>query len=76
MDNSPGSGIYPRILREARQEIAEALVFSLASVKVPENWITANAALLLKKDYWDNPANDKSEPCINVREIIGKYFHG
>ena len=60
MDKSPGPDrIYPRILRKARKEIAEALakifVSSLAMGEVPEDWRVANVVPLFKKGRRDNP---------------------
>ena len=62
IDKSPGpDGIYPRILWEAREEIAEplALIFmsSLASGIVPEDWRIANVVPLFKKGSRDHPGN-------------------
>ena len=53
VDKSPGpDGIYPRILRKARAEIAGALteifVSSLATGEVPEDWRIANVVPLFK----------------------------
>eukprot|EP00061_Rhincodon_typus_P010113 g34149.t1 len=57
-------GIYPRILREARKEIAGALrkifVSSLATGEVPENWRIVNIVPLFKKGGRDIPANYRS----------------
>eukprot|EP00061_Rhincodon_typus_P011861 g37197.t1 len=61
VDKSPGpNGIYPRILREAREEIARALrkifISSLATGEVTEDWRIANVVPLFKKGGKDNPA--------------------
>eukprot|EP00061_Rhincodon_typus_P008771 g31679.t1 len=62
IDNSPGpDGIYPRILWEARDEIAEPLVMifssSLSMGIVREDWKEANVIPLFKKGNRDNPGN-------------------
>ena len=59
IDKSPGpDGIYPRILREAREDIAGALreifVSSLATGEVPEDWRIANVVPLFKKGSKNN----------------------
>eukprot|EP00061_Rhincodon_typus_P005190 g24421.t1 len=58
----PGSdGIYPRILRKAREEIAGELrdifVSSLATGEFPEDWRIDNVVPLFKKGSRDNPGN-------------------
>eukprot|EP00061_Rhincodon_typus_P007860 g29967.t1 len=60
VDKSPGpEGIYPRLLSEAREEIAGALtkifVSSPATGEVPEDWQVANVVPLFKKGNKDNP---------------------
>eukprot|EP00061_Rhincodon_typus_P000631 g12266.t1 len=60
VDQSPGpDGIYPRLLREVREEIAGALteIFaaSLRMGEVPEEWRIANVVPLFKKGSKDNP---------------------
>ena len=62
VDKSPGpNGIYPRLLREARVEIAgvltEIFAFSLATGEVSEDWTIANVVPLFKKGSRDNPGN-------------------
>eukprot|EP00061_Rhincodon_typus_P011316 g36241.t1 len=62
VDTSPGlDGIYPRLLREAREEIAGALikifVSSLATGEIPEDWRVANVIPLFKKANRDSPGN-------------------
>eukprot|EP00061_Rhincodon_typus_P009081 g32274.t1 len=62
VDKSPGpTSIYPRLLREAREEIAGVLtkifVSSLATAEVPEDWPVANVDPLLKKGNRDSPGN-------------------
>eukprot|EP00061_Rhincodon_typus_P006990 g28209.t1 len=64
LEKSPGpDGIYPRWLREARQEIADALtkifVSSLATGEVPLDWQVANVVPLFKKGSRDNPGNNR-----------------
>eukprot|EP00061_Rhincodon_typus_P005606 g25316.t1 len=59
---SPGPHvIYPRILWEGREEIAEplAMIFSssLPTGIVPEDWRVANAIPLFEKGNRDNPGN-------------------
>eukprot|EP00061_Rhincodon_typus_P004588 g22942.t1 len=58
----PGpNDIYPRLLREAREEIAGALtkifVSSLATGEVPEAWRVADVVPLFKKGNKGNPKN-------------------
>eukprot|EP00061_Rhincodon_typus_P010735 g35252.t1 len=58
---SPGpDGIYPRLLREAREKIAGALtkifVSSLATGKVPYDWQVASFVPLFKGSR-NNPGN-------------------
>eukprot|EP00061_Rhincodon_typus_P013164 g39363.t1 len=62
VDKSPGpDGVYPRILREARDEIVgaerEIFVSLLTTGEVPEDWRIATVVLLFKKGGKDNPAN-------------------
>eukprot|EP00061_Rhincodon_typus_P000977 g13342.t1 len=62
VDKSPGpDGIYPRFLREAREEIAGALadIFtsSLTTGEVPECRRLANVVPLFKEGSRDNPGN-------------------
>eukprot|EP00061_Rhincodon_typus_P001307 g14388.t1 len=62
IDKSPGpDGIYPRFLREAREDIAAplAMIFasSLSTGVVPDDWRVANVIPLFKKRNWDNPGN-------------------
>ncbi|XP_067904856.1 uncharacterized protein [Heterodontus francisci] len=59
IDKSPGpDGIYPRLLREAREEIAAplAMIFasSLSTGVVPDDWRVANVVPLFKKGNRDN----------------------
>eukprot|EP00061_Rhincodon_typus_P004406 g22496.t1 len=66
VDKSPRpDGIYPRLLREAREEIAgglyQDLVSSLATGEVPEEWRVVNAVPLFKKVARDNPGNYRPE---------------
>eukprot|EP00061_Rhincodon_typus_P014236 g41142.t1 len=61
-DKSPEpDGIYPMLLREAREEIAEALikvfVSSPATGEVPENWRVAHVVPLFKKEIKDDLGN-------------------
>ena len=75
VDKTPGpDAIYPRILREAREEIAGALreifVSSLATGEVAEDWRIANVVPLFKKGSKSNPGNYR--PYISGREIIGE----
>eukprot|EP00061_Rhincodon_typus_P002191 g16843.t1 len=76
VDKSPGpDGIYPRLLREAREEIAGALtkifVSSLATGEVPEDWRAANVVPLFKKGNRDNLGNYRPESLILV---VGKLL--
>eukprot|EP00061_Rhincodon_typus_P008686 g31521.t1 len=62
VDKSPGpDGKYPRLLREAREEIAGALtktfVSSPATGEVLEDSHVANVVSLFKKGNRDNPGN-------------------
>eukprot|EP00061_Rhincodon_typus_P009059 g32237.t1 len=62
VNRSPGpDGIYPRILRKAREQIARALtdifVSSLATDEVPDKWRITNVVPLFKKGSSDNPGN-------------------
>ena len=76
VDKSPGPDrIYPRILREARVEIAGALteifVSSLATGEVPEDWRIANVVPLFKKSSRDNPGNYRP---MNLMSVVGKLL--
>ena len=76
VDKSPGPDrVYPRILREAREEIAEALakisVSSLATGKVPEDWRVANIVPLFKKDRRDSPGNYRT---VSLTSVVGKLL--
>eukprot|EP00061_Rhincodon_typus_P000605 g12196.t1 len=60
VDKSPGpDGISPRLLREAREEIAGALTdiiaASLSTGEIPEDWRIANVVPFFKKGSEDNP---------------------
>eukprot|EP00061_Rhincodon_typus_P004277 g22194.t1 len=62
VDKSLGpDGIYPRLLKEVREEIVGALtkilVSTLATEEVPEDWQIANAVPLMKKGNRDNLGN-------------------
>eukprot|EP00061_Rhincodon_typus_P000703 g12499.t1 len=62
IDKSPGpDGIHPKLLREAREEIAASLaiifVSSLSIGAVPEDWRVENIIPLFKKGNRDNPGN-------------------
>eukprot|EP00061_Rhincodon_typus_P013885 g40535.t1 len=64
VDKFPGpDGIYPKLLWEAREELAGALtdIFasSLASDEVPEDWRISNVVPLFKKGNRDNLGNYK-----------------
>eukprot|EP00061_Rhincodon_typus_P013763 g40342.t1 len=64
VDKFPGlDGIYPRLLREAREEIAGALadifISSLTTGKVPEDWRLASVVPLFEEGSRDNPGNYK-----------------
>eukprot|EP00061_Rhincodon_typus_P004266 g22160.t1 len=87
VDKSSGpDGIYPRILREAREEIAgawtEIFVSSLATGKVPEDWLIDNVVPLFKKGGKEIPANYR---LVTLMSVVGKllekilqdriYFH-
>ncbi|GCB73634.1 hypothetical protein scyTo_0002714 [Scyliorhinus torazame] len=76
VDRSPGpDGIYPRILKEAREEIAEALteIFgsSLSSGDVPEDWRIANVVPLFKKGSKGNPGNYR---LVSLTSVVGKLL--
>eukprot|EP00061_Rhincodon_typus_P008329 g30849.t1 len=73
---SPGpNGIYPRMRREAGEEIAGALykifVSSLAIGEVPEDWRIANVVPLFKKDNRDNPGNHR---LVRLTSMVGKLL--
>eukprot|EP00061_Rhincodon_typus_P005674 g25489.t1 len=60
VDKSVGpDGIYPKLLREAKEEIARALtkivVSSLATGEARDDWQVANVVPLFKKGKRDNP---------------------
>eukprot|EP00061_Rhincodon_typus_P002023 g16401.t1 len=62
VDKSPEpNDIHPRLLREAREEIAgdltKTFVFSLATREVPEDWQVANVVRLFRKGNRDNLGN-------------------
>eukprot|EP00061_Rhincodon_typus_P013567 g40013.t1 len=82
IDEYPGpDGIYPRMLREVREEIAGALtetfVSSLATGKVPEDWRIANVVPFFEKGNRDNPGyyslvrlTSAGRPCLtNLAEF-------
>ena len=76
IDKSPGpDGIYPRILWEAREEIAQplALIFvsSLSTGTVPEDWRIANVVPLFKKGSRDNPGNYRP---VSLTSVVGKVL--
>ncbi|PLS49478.1 hypothetical protein CYV29_15670, partial [Carnobacterium maltaromaticum] len=76
VDKSPGpDGIYPRLLREAREEIAGALtdIFaaSLNTGEVPEDWRIANVVPLFKKGSRDNPGNYRP---VSLTSVVGKLL--
>jgi len=76
VDKSPGPDvIYPRILREAREEIAgtlrEIFVSSLASGEVPKDWKLANVVPLFKKGSKDNPGNQRP---VSLMSVVGKLL--
>eukprot|EP00061_Rhincodon_typus_P003128 g19359.t1 len=76
VDKSPGpDGIYPRILREAKDQIAGELTdiyaSSLATGVVPEDWRIANVVPLFKKGSKDNLGNYRPESLMSV---IGKLL--
>eukprot|EP00061_Rhincodon_typus_P010608 g35031.t1 len=69
----PGpDGICPGLLREAREEIAGALikmfVSSLATREVLEDWRVANVVSLFKKEKRDNPGNYRPEVTKVINE--------
>ena len=75
-DKSPGpDGIYPRLLREARDEIAgpltEIFVSSLDTGEVLEDWRIANVVPLVKKGSKDNPGNYRS---VSLMSVVGKLL--
>ena len=76
IDKSPGpDGIYPRILWEARDEIAEplALIFmsSLSMGIVPEDWRVASVVPLFKKGNRYNPGNYRP---VSLTLVVGKLL--
>ncbi|XP_060710826.1 uncharacterized protein LOC132835701, partial [Hemiscyllium ocellatum] len=76
IDKSPGpDGIYPRILWEAREEIAEPLAWifmsSLSTGIVPEDWRIANVVPLFKKGSRDSPSNYRP---VSLTSVVGKVL--
>eukprot|EP00061_Rhincodon_typus_P009537 g33122.t1 len=76
---SPGpDGIYPRILREATEQIAgvftDIFVSSLATGEVPEDYKIANVVQLLKKGNRDNPGNYRLSFTSVVRKSLEKIL--
>eukprot|EP00061_Rhincodon_typus_P005241 g24514.t1 len=80
VDKSPRpDAIYPRLLREARKEIAEALadIFtsSLTTGEVPEDRRLTNLVPLYKKGSRDNPGNYRPVSLTSVvRELLEKIL--
>jgi len=75
-DKSPGpDGIYPRLLREARHEIAAplAMIFasSLSTGVIPDDWRVANVVPLFKKGNRDNPGNYRP---VSLTSVVGKLL--
>jgi len=75
VDKSPGPDeLCPRLLWEAREEIAGALtqIFNsiLASGEVPEDWKTADVVPLFKKDNRDKPGNYRPVSLMSVVEKL------
>eukprot|EP00061_Rhincodon_typus_P006394 g26992.t1 len=74
------AGIYPRLLREARQEIAGGLtkifVSSLTTGEVLEDWRVANVVPLFKQINRDNPGNYRlvMKATDEVREVDAVYI--
>ena len=76
MDKSPGPDrVYPRILRDAKEEIAEALakifVSFLAAGEVPEDWRVPNIVPLFKKGRRDNLVNYRP---VSLTLVVGKLL--
>eukprot|EP00061_Rhincodon_typus_P001907 g16100.t1 len=76
IDKSPGpDGIYPRFLRETREEIAAPLamifVSSLSTGVVPDDWRVANVIPLFKKRNWDNPGNYRP---VCLSSVVGNLL--
>ncbi|XP_072335049.1 multiple inositol polyphosphate phosphatase 1b isoform X1 [Scyliorhinus torazame] len=76
IDKSPGpDAIYPRILWEARDEIAESLAMifssSLSTGVVPGDWRVANVMSLFKKGIRDNPGNYRP---VSLTSVVGKVM--
>ena len=76
VDKSPGpGGIYPRLLWEAREEIAGALtdIFtsSLTTGEVPEDWKMANVVPLFKKGSRNNSGNSRP---VSLMSVMGKLI--
>lgn len=73
---SPESdGIYPRILREAREGTAGALTKIFASSLITgegrEDWWVANVVLLFKKGSRENPGKYRA---ANFMSVVGKLL--
>ena len=71
---SPGlDEVYPRMLWEAREEIAGPLVeifeSSAAPGEVPEDWRVANVVPLFKKGCREKPVNYRP---VSLISVVGK----
>eukprot|EP00061_Rhincodon_typus_P010069 g34075.t1 len=67
VDKSPGPDeTYPRILREAREQIAGSPLG-----EVPEVWRMANVVPLFKKGSRDNPGNNRP---VSLTSVVGKLL--
>lgn len=76
MDKSPGTdGIYRRLLGEAREEIAGALMrifgFFLPTSEAPQDWRVVNVVPLLKKGSNTNTGNNRlASPMLVVGKLL------
>ncbi|XP_062926608.1 retrovirus-related Pol polyprotein from type-1 retrotransposable element R1 isoform X1 [Mobula hypostoma] len=76
LNKSPGPDeIYPRLLCEAREEIAEPLAMIFASSmgmgEVPEDWRVADVVPLFKKGNRDSPGNYRP---VSLTSVVGKLM--
>eukprot|EP00061_Rhincodon_typus_P012903 g38943.t1 len=81
VNKAPGPNVfYPRLLREAREEIARALtkifVSSLATGEFPKDWQVANVVPLFKKGNRDNSGNQSPHyrKDVEALERVKKWF--
>ncbi|XP_059805904.1 uncharacterized protein LOC132380941 [Hypanus sabinus] len=68
-------GLFPRLLHEAREEIAEPLarifVSSLSTGMVLEDWKEVNVVPMFKKGSRDSPGNNRP---VSLTSVVGKLL--